>query len=285
MTVHAQTETPGTAEASRGPSPVLEITYFTDPLCCWSWGFEPQLRRLRYGFAGRIAWSLRMGGMIGDWESFGDPINDVHRPAQMGPLWIQAGAMTGMPVEAAIWVGDPPASSWPACLAVRAAGLQSPAAAGAYLRRARRAVMAEGRNIAREEVLLGLAEDLEDSRPDLFDAERFRADLAGAEARAALEEDVRETRFWRVGRFPCLRLRRPGAEPAWVVGWRPWEALIGAVGEFAPELGPERRPASAEAYSAYWGEATEREVLVALGRAEPREAGAPIGAFSSGGRG
>jgi putative protein-disulfide isomerase len=244
--------------------PVLEITCFTDPLCCWSWGYEPQLRRLRYGFAGRIAWRLRMGGMIGDWASFDDPINDVHRPVQMGPLWLQAAGVTGMPFEPALWVNDPPGSSWPACLAVCAAGLQSPAAADLFLRTVRTSVMTRQKNVSRDDVLHEIAAEVEGRRPDLFSADRFGADLTSRAARTALHEDVRATRYHRIGRFPCLRLARPGADARWLVGWRPWEALVGAVRDYAPNLGPERRSVDPNAYAAYWGDATPAETALAL---------------------
>jgi predicted DsbA family dithiol-disulfide isomerase len=276
------TEVPGTAAPSRNPVPVIEIACFTDPLCCWSWGLEPQLRRLRYGFAGQIAFRLRMGGMIGDWDRFSDPLNDVHRAAQMGPLWVQAGAITGMPVEAAIWVHDAPASSWPSCLAVKAASLQSAAAADLYLRRVREAVMIEGRNISRDDVLIDVALRLAEACPGLLDADRFESDLGGRDARAALEEDVREARFRGVGRFPCLGLRRPGAAPAWMIGWRPWEALLAAVRAFAPDLGEERRPESPESYARYWTGVTEREILVALGGTAEATPDACVGPLSSG---
>jgi putative protein-disulfide isomerase len=252
------------AQMPGGNQPALEIACFTDPLCCWSWAYEPQLRRLRHGFAGRIAWRLRMGGMIGDWESFNDPLNDVHRPAQMGPLWLQAAGISGMPFEPAIWVNDPPASSWPACLAVCAAGLQSPAAADLFLRAVRSAVMTQQRNVAREDVLLEVAREVEARRRDLFSAEGFRNDHRGRAARAALDDDVRETRYHRIGRFPCLRLARQGADPVWLVGWRPWDALIDAVRRYAPDLGPERRPTQAGAYEAYWGGVTQAELALAL---------------------
>ncbi len=251
--------------SSQHRRPLLTITYFTDPLCCWSWGFEPQVRRLRYGFAGRIAWRVRMVGLIGDWNTFSDPLNDVHRPVQMGPVWIQCSTDTGVPIEPSIWARDPPASSWPACLAVRAAGLQSAVASDLLLRRLREGSMIEGRNIARQEVLIEIARRLEQDRPDCFDANRFQVDLEGREARAALQRDVREARFHGVARFPCLGLQRSGAEPIWMIGWRPWNELLKSVQEAATDLGPERRPADADAYAIYWNGATEREIAVALG--------------------
>ena len=242
------------------PAPLLEIEYFTDPLCCWSWGFEPQLRRLRFGFAGRLAWRLRTPGMIGNWGHFDDPINSVHRPSQMGPLWIQAGTITGMPIDAMLWVEEPPASSWPSCLAVKAAGLQSPGAADLFLRRLREAVMIEGRNIAREGVLLEVAREVQESRPELFDSDRFGKALAGADVRAAFEDDLREGRYRGIARYPCLVMRRSGAPAEALVGWRPYGALLHAIRAYAPELGQERRVERAELYRRYWGGATDREI-------------------------
>jgi len=64
--------------------PEIEIEYFTDPLCCWSWAMEPGLRRLRSEFGDAIALRSRMGGMLLDWRRFSDPLNAVYRPAQMG---------------------------------------------------------------------------------------------------------------------------------------------------------------------------------------------------------
>ena len=257
-------ETTEEAEAEREAEPegsaiALQITYYTDPLCFWSWGFEPQMRRLRHAHAGRIAWRIRMGRMIGDWNSFCDPINSIDQPTQMGPLWIQAKYVTGMPIEEDLWVKDPPASSRPSCLAVKAAGLQSAAAADLYLRRLREAVMTEHRNIARQDVLSELAREVSEGFPSLFDADRFEADLDGRDAQRALIEDVKEARFRGIGRFPTLVIRRPGGPPNLLVGWHPYGGLRDAVAK-AGEIGPERQPGTEEAYRQYWTRITDREV-------------------------
>src|SRR4051812_28814571 len=70
--------------AAQDPQPLVELTYYTDPLCPWSWAMEPHWRRLRFEFGGRIAWRYVMGGMVKDWRSYRDEINSVHRPSQMG---------------------------------------------------------------------------------------------------------------------------------------------------------------------------------------------------------
>ena len=104
---------------------LVEIIYFTDPLCSWSWGFEPQWRRLQLEYNGKINCRYCMGGLLPSWKNFADPLNSVSRPVQMGPIWMESSHITGMPLESSIWIHNPPKSSYPACIGIKAAGLQS----------------------------------------------------------------------------------------------------------------------------------------------------------------
>src|SRR5436309_3295910 len=72
----------------------------------------------------------------------------------MAPAWREVHHLSGMPLDELVWLVDPPASSYPASVADKAAELQGAAAGEAYLRRAREAVMLERRNIARPAALL-----------------------------------------------------------------------------------------------------------------------------------
>jgi predicted DsbA family dithiol-disulfide isomerase len=220
---------------------VLEVVYYTDPLCCWSWAFEPHWRRLRDEFGGALACAYRMAAMLAGWNSYNDPLHAVSRPVQMGPIWRHAQHLSGVPVDDRIWVLDPPASSYPACLAVKAAELQSAAAAELYLRRLREAVMTERRNIARREVLLELADEVAVAAPDRMDAGRLRHDLEAAPARDALREDIKEARYRGIGRFPTLTMRHGRGAGIMIVGYRPYETLLAAVARIAPELTPRDR--------------------------------------------
>src|SRR5579884_3121035 len=96
---------------------LVSVEYFTDPLCSWSWAFEAQWRRLRYESGERLDWRYRMGGLIADWRSYEDPLNDIRNPAQMAPQWYQIQELSGMPLDDRLWQIDPPASSYPACVA------------------------------------------------------------------------------------------------------------------------------------------------------------------------
>lgn len=253
--------------ADDGAGPAVEAVYFTDPLCSWSWGFEPQWRRLRYEYGGQLAWRTRMGGLIPGWDRFSDPINAVSRPLQMGPVCVEVRHRTGQPLDDRLWVENPPASSFPACLAVKAAGLQSPEAGERLLRRIREAAMLGRRNVGETEVLFDLAHEVGEQAPAVFDASRFAADFNGPAAAAAFRADLQETRYLGIGRFPALTLCRAAEEgpTLLLVGYRPYDVLRRALQHLSPGIKPERCATDADAYAAFWGGATEREVAEALG--------------------
>jgi putative protein-disulfide isomerase len=253
--------------------PDVEVTYYTDPLCPWSWAFEPQWRRLRFEYGDRIARRFVMGGMIPDWRSFHDPINSVHNPSQMAAQCYEAGRTTGMPFDERIWHEGPPTSSYPSCLAVKAADRQGPDAGEAYLRRLREAVMTDRRDIARGEVLLAIADELAADPPPgvAFEAGRFREDLIAPEAAAAFQEDLREIRYRDIRRFPTLAFRAGDGPGIALVGYRPYAIIRNVLAQLGPELIPDRTATDAVVYVARWGRASVREVAEALG-IEDREA-------------
>lgn len=217
------------------PLPV-DIEYYTDPLCSWSWAFEPQWRRLLEEHGPVFSWRYRMSGMIPDWSNYSDPLNSINRPAQMAPQWFHVKSLTGAPLDETIWTVDPPASSYPACLAVKAAERQGPEWGDRYLRRLREAVMLERCNIARPEGLLAAAEEVEGQSGGAFSVSQFELDLEAPETHAAFREDLMQVRYLRIGRFPSLVLRRPGARSLLLTGYRPYEALRAALEHLAPEL-------------------------------------------------
>lgn len=240
----------------------IEVTCYTDPLSSWCWAFEGPWRRLRYEMEGRLAWRTVLGGMIQDWESYSDPLASVSRPVQMGPQWFEVRHLTGMPIEDRIWIEDPPASSYPACVAVKTAGRQGREAGDALLRRLREAVMIERRNISRRSVLLEVAGEL--AGDGGLDLELFRRDLHGDEALDAFREDLKEVRFRGIGRFPTVVLAKPDGPAVLVVGHRPFAVLWEALSRIAPEAAPVRTASSPLDYARHWGRITACEVAEAL---------------------
>jgi putative protein-disulfide isomerase len=246
--------------------PLVEVTYYTDPLCPWSWALEPQWRRLRFELGDQLTWHYVLGGMVADWQSYHDPVNEVHNPGQMAQQCYYVRQLTGMPLDERIWHDDPPSSSYPACLAVKAAERQGRGAGEAYLRRVREAVMLGRRNIARGEVLVELAEELASNpSPDfVFNVERFRDDILGPEARDALHGDLRQISYQKIGRFPTLVLRAQDKPGLALAGYRPYDVIRRALNSLVPGVRPRHGEVGLIAYLSWCKRATSHEVAVAL---------------------
>lgn len=253
----------------------LEITYYTDPLCCWSWAFEPVWRRLLHALGPQVRFRYRMSGMIPDWRRYVDPLNDIASPSHMGPQWLEVSRASGMPIAPEIWHDDPPASSYPACFAVKAAALQGEVIGDRYLRRLREAVTLERRNIARREVLIEMAEASSTGAGGghhaawCLDVGRFMDALDDGSALAALRDDMRETRDHEIARFLTLVIRG-AARNVLLVGYRPYEQLVEAVQAAAgAALALPSKLPSAREYAAFWSDViphlTDREVDEACG--------------------
>ncbi|WP_207513928.1 DsbA family oxidoreductase [Longitalea luteola] len=210
---------------------VIDIVYYTDPLCCWSWALEPQLERLEKDWPGTINWRYCMGGLLPGWQHYFDQQNSIQRPAQMGPLWMHASEVMEVPIAHRIWVDDPPASSYPACIAVKCAALQSAEAGRLYLYHVRKAVMFHSLNIARPEVLLQVARCIAVMNKQ-FSFEQFEEDMKTDRGLEAFRKDLQEVKYRGINRFPTLLIKRPAAPGGLLVtGFRPAETLLHIVNE------------------------------------------------------
>lgn len=87
----------------------------------------------------------------------------------------------------------------------------------------RTSAMTRCRNIARTDVLLGIASELE-CQPQL-NAAQFSQDLCSEAARAAFTTDFGECRRREVGRFPTFLIEGPRPSRV-VVGYRPIELFV-----------------------------------------------------------
>jgi predicted DsbA family dithiol-disulfide isomerase len=238
-------------------SGLLEITYYTDPLCCWSWAFEPQWRRLLFEFKGKVKYRYCMAGLLPGWNNYNDTINSVSKPIQMGPVWMHAKQLSGMPIEQNIWISDPPSSSYPACIAVKCAALQSLRAEEHFLRMLREAVMMRGENISKEDVLLNLAEKLAAVDSD-FKIEKFKEDIRSDAAMEALRKDLQEVQYHQINRFPSLVIRNKNNKGVLISGYRPYSILLDPIREMIEVK--ENKKINPKRYKDHWPFITEREL-------------------------
>ncbi len=210
----------------------LIVHYYTDPLCCWSWAFEKTWQQFQEAFGDKISVQYILCGMIPDWNTYNDPMNSVSRPLQMGPVWMHASQVSHTPIEYSIWHEDPPASSYPSCIAVKCAALQSADIERQYLYKVREAVMIRKMNIARDEVLRALAHELAETQNN-FDVLKFENDLKQGHGKAAFRSDLQNAAFHKIGRYPTLTMTPPNGEAIIMVGYRPYSALLEAVSRFS----------------------------------------------------
>lgn len=168
---------------------IVDVYYYTDPACPWSWALEPALRRLLSDLGEALDVHYVMAGMA---REFGDPGERVRDH-------VEAGLISGMPVDPRIWWHGAPRSSYPACIAVKAAAEQGDP--GPYLRRLREAVLTGRRRLDTSEALMDEARAL----PGL-DLERFEIDLGSHALLEAFGLDLE-----RAGSVPAAH-RAPGSQ-------------------------------------------------------------------------
>jgi hypothetical protein len=156
--------------------------------------------------------------MCGMAREFGDP----------GPLvaeMLEASDRSGMPVDARLWLAAPPRSSYPACIAVKAAAEQGDPSP--YLRRLREGLLCRRRKLDTTDALI----EEGCSVPGL-DLERLRFALGSHEVLEAFGADLdravpAEHHSPGTGRvkLPSLEFRGPDGEVHGVYGSRVWGAL------------------------------------------------------------
>jgi predicted DsbA family dithiol-disulfide isomerase len=171
----------------------VEVRYYSDPACTWSWAAEAALRRLIWEFEGELDFVWAMGGLA---RHFGRDYRDDDGAIGQGPdcfadlmsHWLNVAGRTGMPCDPRLWTENPISSTHPACVAVEAASEQGWEAGYRYLRRVREGLMCERRRLDNRSALLG------EAGPAGIDAAAFELALASdgpVEAFAAHLEEIR----------------------------------------------------------------------------------------------
>jgi putative protein-disulfide isomerase len=210
----------------------LSVRYYTDPACPVSWACEPALRSLMVEFAPDLRITYVMGGLARQYS--GDP-------GERAEEWLRQGERSGMPVDPRLWSEGPIASSYPACMAVKAAAEQADDGGYAYLRAVREGLMCFRRKLDTTEALV------EEARGAGLDAARFRIDLESHATVEAFGADLEETRGLPAegDELPVLAVG-DGDERRLVSGSDPYEAWRDAVQAAGAEPGGDR-PAALDA--------------------------------------
>jgi predicted DsbA family dithiol-disulfide isomerase len=231
---------------------LVDVTYYTDPACPWSWAQEPELRRLEVQFGDGLEFTYVMGGLAREFAPSGGQVRE----------WLDAADASGMPVDVRLWLDAPPASSYPACMAVKAAAEQG--LDGALLRLLREGFAFERRKLDTTDALVGEARKV----PGL-NVQRFGVDLGSHAIVEAFGADLDRARELGGGErppLPSVEFRGPGARTCVLGPGGDWVAAAEQAGA-VPAPGGAPTPEQA---LVRWGRLATPEVAAACGLPGPR---------------
>jgi len=187
----------------------VQVRFYTDPACPWSWAAEPALRRLMWEFEEELEFVWVMGGLARSYER----ANLLDVVSQ----WLEDADAGGMPCDPRIWTKNPLDSTYPACKASKAAAEQGPEVAYRFLRTLREGIMFERRKLDDDGSLIDAAERAG------IDSERFAAALHSPASEEAFDADLEEVRD------PPQEARDADAIHRSSMGWGEDQLPVGAV--------------------------------------------------------
>src|SRR5947208_2351041 len=142
----------------------IRVIWYTDPHNIWCWGFEPTIRRLEVRYPDTVQIETRQGGLFEDFSPVREQwarMSGGRWKDSVGAFFEAVSSQHRMPMAADAMVdsSDDFNSTWPACIAAKAADLQGADPGWRYLRRLREAWCLEGRGIHRKDVEADVAKE------------------------------------------------------------------------------------------------------------------------------
>jgi len=203
----------------------VKIVYYTDPICSSCWGIEPQLRKLKLEYGAYIDIDYRMGGLLPDWSYNSGGIS---KPLDVAHHWDEASLHYEMPIDGNVWIEDPLESSYPSCIAVKAAQIQSKEKAITFMRMLREKLYLEKKNIAKWENIA------ESAQLAGLDINKLKTDYEG-KAKTLFHEDLTYAKNLGVRGFPTLFFSDGNNNQLTVYGSKPYTSYENALLALYPE--------------------------------------------------
>jgi putative protein-disulfide isomerase len=217
-----------------------------------------------WDFGESLSFTWVMGGLARDYTS----PRGVHD--WLIRHWLEVASEARMPIDPLLWKEGPIASTYPACMAVKAAQEQAGDGGYRYLRTLREGLLCFRRKLDTTESLV------EAAREAGLDVERFRIDLASNAILEAFGYDLEAAREVAEGvseeRLPlpsAVFVSEDGSVERGVYGKAGYEELRDAAVAAGAEVARDDRPSVADALARY-GRMATREVEAVCGLPEPR---------------
>ena len=221
------------------PQKKITLYYVTDPICSHCWALEPVLRRFEKQYGQYIKIQTVMGGLLPNWDGFADRANGIGSPADVAGHWREVGEHTRMPIDGTLWLDNPVQSSFPPSRVFKVIQQKGEELANTYLRRAREAVFAFNKNIADDQVLIDIVNQMG------LEGEAIVKEAALESSQQLLEQDFALAGSLGVRGFPTIIMVNEENKGVKIVGQRSLEFYVQGlqqVLETAEPLQPQSLP-------------------------------------------
>jgi len=174
-----------------------QLYYVADPMCSWCWGFRPVLEAVADVIPDEVSIRYVMGGLARDTEETMSKETREYVQNQ----WRLVAERTRARFNWDFWEHcEPKRSTYPACRAVLAAGMQQPGGVQAMFGAIQQAYYLDARNPSEQETLIQLAGEIG------LDKKRFSNDIASQATEDLLRKDFDLRRSLHADKFPALLL-------------------------------------------------------------------------------
>ncbi len=233
----AEEEASGLIDFSQ-PEKAVTLYYVTDPICSHCWAIEPVLRRFIEQYGHTFKFQTVMGGLLEKWHDGPiDPANGIYKPADVAGHWREVGEHSRMPIDGSLMIDNPVHSSYPPSRVFKVIQqMQSNAKANEYLRRAREALFAFNRNIAQDEVMVKLLNEME------LDGKAIVYAAAQPAAQQALTEDFALARSLGARGFPSIIMINAENKGIKIVGGQAFEKYVEGLKQVMSPTLPQPKP-------------------------------------------
>jgi 2-polyprenyl-6-methoxyphenol hydroxylase-like FAD-dependent oxidoreductase/predicted DsbA family dithiol-disulfide isomerase len=209
---------------------ILQVRYFTDPICSTCWIFQPLLKKIHLEYGQYLDIQYYMGGLLPSWN---ECKGKIRSPSDAAKHWNEIGDLAEMPLDGDVWIEDPLSSSFPPSIAFKAAQMQDRNKAILFLRRIREMVFLEKKNIVKWKFIWSAALEVG------LDLTRFLRDYNN-DARLAFEQDLLLAKELNITSFPTLILSDGRGRSITLKGYQQCHKIEHAILELIPHVKKEK---------------------------------------------
>lgn len=215
----------------------VTIYYATDPICSHCWALEPVLNRFVEEYGHYFDLNIVMGGLLASWQGFSDGGNGIQKPSDVAQHWKEVGEHSRMPIDGSLWHTNPILSSYPPSRVYKVIQSKEGGKEHEFLRSARESVFAFNRNVAEEEILVDIVNQLG------MDGKQIVEEASLESAQDLLEEDFQMVARLGVRGFPSIVMVNEENKGVKIVGARSLETYVQALQQMvSKDLQPKELP-------------------------------------------